>query len=347
VESGVSERKASQDVDRPLRLRAGDWVEVKGSEQILATLDSRQCVSGLPFMPEMLQYCGKRFRVFKTAHKTADVIEAFSIRRMENTVHLEGLRCDGESHGGCQAGCLLFWKECWLTRVDANKPTDKDSASGEYTTASATARAVLDSATRAPRADGQPEKYQCQATELLNATTRVLRRERFDPRFYVKDLTSGNVKFFDFVRFGALATINAFQRRWFGRWYPSVVGLAGDTTPTLDLNLQPGELVRVLPKDAVMRTLNSKAQNRGMWFDCEMVLYCDNGNYRVLRRVERLINEKTGQMIKLKNPCIILDGVTCSGNYLYQRMFSPRNDYMFFREIWLKRVKNAGQKSPN
>jgi hypothetical protein len=39
--------------------------------------------------------------------------------------------------------------------------------------------------------------------------------------------------------------------------------------------------------------------------------------------------------------------VTCSGNYLYQRMFSPRNDYMFFREIWLKRVKNAGQKSPN
>ena len=113
------------------------------------------------------------------------------------------------------------------------------------------------------------------------------------------------------------------------------------------MNLQPGELVRVLPKDAVMRTFNNKAQNRGMWFDCEMVLYCDNGNYRVLRRVERVINEKTGQMIKLKNPGIILDGVTCSGNYLYQRMFSPRNDYMFFREIWLKRVKNAGQKSPN
>ena len=128
MESGVSERKVSQDVNRPLRLRAGDWVEVKSAEQILATLDSRQCVSGLPFMPEMLQYCGKRFRVFKAAHKTADVIESFSIRRMENTVHLEGLRCDGESHGGCQAGCLLFWKECWLTRVDANKPTDKDSA---------------------------------------------------------------------------------------------------------------------------------------------------------------------------------------------------------------------------
>src|SRR2546425_499560 len=93
-----------------LNLRVGEWVEVRSAKEILATLNNDQCLEGLPFMPEMLQYCGKRFRVYKSAHKTCDTIETFRIRRMTNTVHLGELRCGGEAHGGCQAGCLLFWK---------------------------------------------------------------------------------------------------------------------------------------------------------------------------------------------------------------------------------------------
>ena len=63
-------------------LRAGDWVEVRSSEEILATLDERGRLEALPFMPEMLQYCGKRFRVYKSAHKTCDTIETYKGRRM-------------------------------------------------------------------------------------------------------------------------------------------------------------------------------------------------------------------------------------------------------------------------
>src|SRR5262245_52431475 len=96
----------------PSRLKAGEWVEVRSAEEILATLDDRQCLDDLPFMPEMLQYCGKRFRVFKSAHKTCDTVERWTVmRRMTSAVHLEGLRCDGGAHDGCQAGCLLFWKD--------------------------------------------------------------------------------------------------------------------------------------------------------------------------------------------------------------------------------------------
>src|SRR5438105_7089844 len=104
-------------MSRALGLRAGDWVEVRSAAEILATLDKRGRLDALPFMPEMLQYCGKRFRVIKTAHKTCDTIGTYKGRSMVNAVHLEGLRCDGEAHGGCQARCLLFWKEQWLKPV--------------------------------------------------------------------------------------------------------------------------------------------------------------------------------------------------------------------------------------
>src|SRR5262245_65469033 len=97
-------------------LRAGDWVEVKGAEAILATLDKDGRLDALPFMPEMLQYCGKRFRVFKSAHKGCDTIQDWkTMRGMSDAVYLEGLRCDGAAHGGCQAACPVMWKNAWLT----------------------------------------------------------------------------------------------------------------------------------------------------------------------------------------------------------------------------------------
>src|SRR5689334_19126751 len=89
-------------------LRVGDVVEVRSEAEILATLDADGRIDGLPFMPEMLKYCGQRFSVYKSAHKTCDTIEKSGLRRMKNAVHLEGLRCDGEYHGDCQAACLLF-----------------------------------------------------------------------------------------------------------------------------------------------------------------------------------------------------------------------------------------------
>jgi hypothetical protein len=328
--------------DSPLNLRVGELVEVKSLEEIIATLDDDQCVAGLPFMPEMIQYCGRRFRVSSSAHKTSDTIESFSIRRMADAVHLIGLRCDGGSHSGCQAGCLLFWKECWLRRVPedharANRPARVAEPAREQGPCVAMT-ATLSQGTRHAVPAAEPERYRCQATEMLKATTEVRRRDRWDPRFYVKDLTSGNVTLFDFIRFGALAILNSFLLQCFGRRYPRLCGLAGDKTPSQELNLQAGELVRVRAKHEIMRTLNHQLRNRGLLFDVEMVPYCESGDFRVLRRVETIINEKTGQMMKLPNPCLILDGVTCSGNYSFQRMFSRRHEYLYFREIWLRRV---------
>ncbi len=87
-----------------LDLRVGDIVEVRSEEEILRTLDSRGELDSLPFMPEMLEFCGKRFRVSKRADKVCDSIDWGTLRRMKNAVHLEGLRCNGAAHGGCKAG---------------------------------------------------------------------------------------------------------------------------------------------------------------------------------------------------------------------------------------------------
>src|SRR6266545_2127769 len=96
------------------RFRADDLVEIRSKEEILASLDEHGCVDGVPFMPEMLRYCGQRVRVAAVAHKTCDTICSSGGRRLPSTVHLDGLRCDGSAHGGCQAECNLFWKDAWL-----------------------------------------------------------------------------------------------------------------------------------------------------------------------------------------------------------------------------------------
>ena len=90
-----------------MMLKAGDLVEIKSKDEILQTLDRNGRLDEMPFMPEMFQYCGMRFKVRKRAHKTCDPIYTNAGRKLDNTVHLN-LRCDGKAHGGCQAGCLLF-----------------------------------------------------------------------------------------------------------------------------------------------------------------------------------------------------------------------------------------------
>src|SRR5260370_27182450 len=118
-----------------LNLQAGELVEVRSVDEILATLDENGRLSAMPFMPEMLQYCGKQFRVFKVAHKTCDNIQPWNMRTVKDAVHLTGVRCDGQAHGRCDAGCLIFWNEAWLKRVDP--AFVKDSQIGGYGSAPA------------------------------------------------------------------------------------------------------------------------------------------------------------------------------------------------------------------
>jgi hypothetical protein len=103
-------------VGQRLNLRAGELVEVRSEEEILATLDDTGALDSLPFMPEMLEYCGQQFTVYKVANKLCDTMSRSGMRRMHDAVHLAGVRCDGQAHGGCRTACLIYWKEAWHPR---------------------------------------------------------------------------------------------------------------------------------------------------------------------------------------------------------------------------------------
>jgi hypothetical protein len=327
-----------------LNLRAGDIVEVRSKEEIFSTLGKDGRLDQLPFMPEMLKYCGRRFRVFKRADKTCDTIGKSGSRRMYNAVHLQELRCDGESHGGCQAGCLLFWKEAWLKRVEAATKEFACNTSLQLAIKSSPeiepcncTETKLSTATRRGPSDGpEGDVFSCQATELISATFPL---PWWDLRQYTRDILSRNVRLTEFVRVIAIAIFNAIQRFRHGRSYPFVPTPNLTKTPAEILNLIPGELVQVKSKEEIIATLDRRGKNRGLWFDVEMITYC-RGQFKVLRRVEKIIDEKTGKMRRLPNDCVVLDGVFCRGDLSRERLFCPRSITPYWREIWLRRADN-------
>ena len=312
-----------------LRLRAGEWVEVRSQEEILATLDERGCLDGMPFMPEMLRHCGKRLQVFRTAHKTCDTISKTGGRRLERTVHLD-TRCDGGAHGGCQAACLVFWKEAWLKRADAPATPVMRSATG-------CTPAALDAATRVA-GGGAAVRYRCQATELVAASKPL---KWSDPRQYWRDWRSGNVGLLRLLRVLAISWFNALQRWRGGVTYPRWPETTLTKTPSEHLGLNAGELVQVKSFAEITRTLDARRKNRGLWFDSEMVPFC-GGTYRVRQRVEQIINERTGEMMRLPNDCVILENVWCRADFSDRRLLCPRSIYPYWREIWLRRVPAQG-----
>ena len=342
-----------------LKLRAGELVEVRSEAEILATLDAKGRLDALPFMPEMLTYCGKQFHVYKRADKTCDTIcYTPGLRRMQNTVHLDMLRCDGSAHGGCQALCLLFWKEAWLKRVQPNATSSRYQDSVPVVPGQISADSgsmTRDLLMKATRASGEEvaageEVYTCQATEHQRASTFL---HWWDCRQYFRDLWYGNatalqlLKGISFQMFKQTLRLGGFRAQVWA--YNRLQGACGGTpypfrsgkltkTPTEELNLQPGDLVQVKSHDEILATVNQHNKNRGLRFDVEMAPFC-GGKYRVLQRLEKFVDERTGKMNKLPGVCIIMDGVYCRSQYSNSRIACPRSIYSWWREIWLRRVE--------
>jgi hypothetical protein len=317
-------------------LKVGDVVEVLSAEEILATLDERGELDNLPFMPEMLRYCGQRLTVHKIANKLCDTMTSTGMRRMNDAVHLTAARCDGAAHGGCQTACLLYFKTAWVKRAEG-------TPSRREVTPERPLLPLLELNTRREPGPEGEELFRCQATELLRAAPERLPFR--DLGQYATDIRVGNAGVAATLRTIFLGLFNRYQK--LSRKFPKALRIKGGlawgfvgpgphtgASPTGTTDLQPGELVRIKSKEEIIATLNTKRFNRGLGFEEDMARSCGR-TARVVARVERCIDEKSGRMLEMKNPCIALDGIICDGVY---KSNCPRAFIPFWREIWLERI---------
>jgi hypothetical protein len=310
----------------------GDLVEVRSAGEILATLDDEGTLRAMPFMPEMVQYLGHRFRVAARADKICDTIGSTQqSRQMTNTVLLDDLRCDGGAHGGCQADCRIYWSEAWLKKVD----TLAAPAVAQDPIDTAALRARIEPNVRASReGEGNDVRWKCQVTQANEASVPL---STTDPRPYLNELRSGNVGPLTFVKVMARAAYMQPLQHFKLLHWPKGSNQKSPPRPE-PLNLQPGEWVRVKSREEIEATLTKEGKNRGLYFDIdEMVPFCGRV-MQVRGRVTQIIEEHTGRMLRFPNDCIKLEGAVCSGERSTGRFFCPRKIYAYWREAWLERV---------
>jgi hypothetical protein len=84
----------------------------------------------------------------------------------------------------------------------------------------------------------------------------------------------------------------------------------------------------------IVKTLDAKGKNRGLHFSPDMIRHCGR-RYRVRNRADNFIAEGTGQMRHFRHT-VILEGVL-SDSATYAFGGCPRSDFLYWREIWLRR----------
>lgn len=318
------------------RLHVGDFVQVRSAAEILQTLDSGGALDGLPFMPEMLRFCGSRFRVNRRVDKINDMKTKTGLRRLCDTVTLEGLRCDGSGHDGCQAECKILWKDAWLQRVTVDMISNGAQADAMPRDVAVLNGSCVGLKTKSHYSEADGSVYFCQMTELLRASEPM---SWWDARQDLRSLFSGNVGLIAFLVASLTRLFNTVQAFRGGCGYPYWPASDRSSTPRDDLGLKPGDRVRVKSKEAIAKTLDRNSRNRGLRFDREMIRFCGH-RFAVRRCVSKIIGEDSGRMVTMKTLCITLEGVTATGEFL---RFCQQSEFPFWREAWLQRDDSVSE----
>jgi hypothetical protein len=302
-----------------MKIRPNDLIEVKTQDEILETLDAEGTLDLLPFMPEMIEFCGKRFRVSKRALKTCVSGSGPSTMRgfkNDGVFTLDGLRCSGAAHDGCQKECTIFWHEEWLRRVEQSDLQYKVDSKGAQRL-----RSRLKTKTG-------PKSYFCQASEILKVTTPLSKAERFGKCF--REVGSGNCNAVEMLKRIGIWLFWKVRRRIMGEYASG----NNNATPTATLDLRRGETIQVKPIEDIVATTNEDAKNRGLYFSPDMRLLC-GGKAQVRSRLEQIIVDGTGEMRQLHNTVYLEKSMCGCAHVAFGGC--PRGEFAYWREIWLRR----------
>jgi hypothetical protein len=111
-----------------LHLRPGELVQVRRRRDVESTLDTRGKNRGLGFGElEMSRHCGATYPVLARVDRMI-LEDSGKMRKIDNTVLLQGTGCSGLSFRGCARHSHPLWREIWLERVSETKaPTGNGS----------------------------------------------------------------------------------------------------------------------------------------------------------------------------------------------------------------------------
>ena len=234
-------------------------------------------------------------------------------------------------HGGCQAACLLFWKEAWLERVESEDERRRP-ARARRRAGPAAARPCSPATTVAARSNGAAV-YRCQATEIPSASSPLRLRELDQYAGDVRNWGLGKI-----VRGLVIEVFNLWQRfsrrqlprRPADRRRASVPvpqrhaageegqDAVGEARPA-PRRPRPGQEQggdRGHPRSRANTTAASASTPR--WSATAV------GRPASAAASTASSTSTRGEMIEINSDCIILEGVVCTSDY---HRFCPRGIY--------------------
>lgn len=302
--------------DSNLKLSHGEVVRVKSYNEICATLGEDGALEGLPFQTEMQKYCGHIFKVLRPVKKLIIENTNAGLRGIANAVILDGVVCDGAAHGGCSRSCFFLWKEAWLARAGCQKKY------GFWVDNRSTIEAEKSIQTFSLKASS------CQSISLIRATNRI---SRWSLRPHIWDMQDEKLQLSAII-FRIVVSLSRHARRLFRIQPPPGSTSPQGRTPTANFDLQAGDVVEVKKLGEITVTLDASGRNRGLAFTKEMRKFCGS-RLTVLRNVNQIIIEGTGEVRRISHTVILKDGI-CDGSAHYS---CRRNCYLLWRKVWLKK----------
>jgi hypothetical protein len=297
--------------------RRGNLVQIRPFEEIKKTLDDTGQLDGLPFMPEMLQYCGKRFKISNRTNYIC--VDEDQMRGLEDTFILQGMYCDGAFHDGCQKSCTIFWKKAWL------KPVSLHSGSSDLN------KKLNDFKSTLKTFDEISHKYICQSTQVVASSCLLTPLRKI--KFLIKEMFSHNQRLDKFI-LNFCRFIHYKLRKNSQKSYCRLLRGKAEKSPRASLELKAGDWVEIKNIAEIVDTLDIYGKNHGLVFTSEMHHFCGK-RYKVRQRLDKMISETTGQMVTLKDT-VLLDGVNCFGTCKFG---CSRHLFHYWREIWLIKIE--------
>jgi hypothetical protein len=105
-----------------LDLQPGEWVEVRPTSEILATITRKGFNRGMRYDMELAKYSGGRYRVDKRVSKLINEQTGKMMLMKTPCIQLEDVYCRAECTPmrlGCPRASNTYWREIWLRRIDS------------------------------------------------------------------------------------------------------------------------------------------------------------------------------------------------------------------------------------